>query len=286
MARALDVRALILGDTGVGKELVARAIHRLGSRRKKPFIALNCGGIVPELALSELFGHVRGAFTTAVTNRQGALREASGGVLFLDEIADLPAGVQSQLLRVLEQRTFSPIGFNEVFKLDSQILSATNRDLSTLVERGDFRADLYFRVAQITIRIPSLAERENDLDLLVRHFWLTSSPTKRVDPGLLAAVKGRRWSGNVRQLRSAVERVMLLRAAGDSAPVEEILDASSNDMVGQGGALAEMRADYDRRVLEAVLRRTGHDTAAAARELGVTRRTIYNLLRKTNAQRP
>jgi transcriptional regulator with GAF, ATPase, and Fis domain len=280
MARALDVRALVLGETGVGKELVARAIHRLGSRRNRPFVPINCAGIAPELALSELFGHVRGAFTSAIANRDGAVKAAKGGVLFLDEVADLPLYVQSQLLRVLEDRRFSPLGSDENLEVDSQILTATNKDLSLLVEKGAFRPDLYFRIAQTTIRVPSLAERTTDLELLVRRFWFAAGLNSPVDRGLLKVVQRREWPGNVRELRTLVEQLILLRAAGDFRSAEEVFDLPDDSLGMPKRNLTELRAGFEKDILAAVLRRTGPDTAAAARELGVTRRTIYNLLRK------
>jgi DNA-binding NtrC family response regulator len=236
---------------------------------------------MPELALSELFGHVRGAFTTAVASRQGAFQAAGGGVLFLDEVVNLPSEAQGQLLRVLEQRTFSALGSNAVSPLNAQILAATNKELAPLIESGTFRADLYFRIAQTTIQVPSLAERVEDLDLLVKHFWRESKASGAIDPDLISATKLRRWPGNIRELRSAVEHLVLLRAAGDLTPAEQVL-GTNHAIISEeeNGKLTVLRAQFERRVLEAVLRRTGHDTVAAARELGVTRRTIYNLVRK------
>jgi transcriptional regulator with GAF, ATPase, and Fis domain len=287
MARALDLRCLVLGETGVGKELIAQAIHRLGPRRDKPFLPVNCASMSPELALSELFGHVRGAFTSAIANRQGALSAATGGVLFLDEIANLPGEVQGQLLRVLEQRTFSAVGTNSVSKLDAQIIAATNRDLVPLVERGVFRADLYFRIAQTTIRVPSLAERIEDLDLLVHYFWYAANARVEVEHNLVATVKARRWPGNVRELRSAVEHLVVLRAAGDPSPMEQVFGTNTaTEQEGENRTLAVRRAQFERGIIEAVLRRTGYDTAAAARELGVTRRTIYNLVKRYRIRLP
>jgi two-component system NtrC family response regulator len=281
IARALTVRALILGETGTGKELVAHAIHSLSSRRDGAFVAVNCGGISPALASSELFGHVRGAFTGAVVQRAGALKEASGGTLFLDELAELPSDVQSQLLRVMEQHTFSPVGSSATVRLDAQIVAATNRDLSALVEDGGFRSDLYFRIAQAIIRVPSLAERLDDSDLLVNYFWEKASGPGTTHPGLLNVVKERRWQGNLRELRSFVERVVLLKAAGEAEPLREaILAAPSSPDRPHHAGLAELRVNSDREILQAVLRRTRYNTAAVARELGVSRRTVYNLLKR------
>jgi DNA-binding NtrC family response regulator len=244
---------------------------------------VNTASIQPELAASELFGHMRGAFTGAVGSHPGALDRAGDGLLFLDEIADMPMGVQAQLLRALEARVFSPLGSSETRSLDAQVLSATNRPPAAQIETGAFRADLYFRLAQVTINVPPLREREGDLELLVRAFWGRTSPETPFEPALVNAIRGREWRGNVRELRSAVERLCLLRATGDRRPIDAIVDDPEQAQragLSQRATLAELREDFERDVLGAVMRRVNGNVSAAARELDVTPRTIYNLLRR------
>jgi DNA-binding NtrC family response regulator len=288
VARVLDVRSLIVGETGVGKELVARAVHRLGPRRREPFFALNCAAISSDLAASELFGHVRGAFTTAVSARKGALQEARGGVLFLDEIGDLPLDVQSQLLRVLEQRVFSPVGSGAGRQLQAQVISATHQGLGELVREGRFRADLYFRVAQLTVQVPSLSQRSSDVPLLARHFWSAAGGQAPVDETFVEQASLRPWLGNVRELRSAVERLVLLRRVGEPDAIDQVLtQAPPKPVLEQSStSLVDLRTGFDKTVLEAVLQRAQGDINVAARELGVTRRTIYNLLRRHRVRVP
>jgi DNA-binding NtrC family response regulator len=292
MARLLGMRALVSGQTGVGKELVARAIHRLGPATNAPFVAINCAAIPPGLAASELFGHARGAFTGALQNRQGALALAGNGVLFLDEIGDMPLDVQSQLLRALEERSFVPLGGSAAVELRAQIISATHRPLSDLVERGEFRADLFFRLAQVNITLPALEERRVDIDLLASHFWSAAGGTGPIDPEVLAALRSRGWPGNLRELRSVVERVALWRQAGLGSKTDEI-----RALVGEAPTipepnrtvrttLSEGHATFERDLLSAVLRRSEWNTEKAARELGVSRRTIYNLLRRHKLKNP
>jgi transcriptional regulator with GAF, ATPase, and Fis domain len=278
MARLLGMRVLIVGETGVGKELVARGIHRLGPGREDPFIAVNCAAIPRDLAASELFGHVRGAFTNAVQHRHGAFERAKGGVVFLDEVGDLPLEVQTQLLRAVEERSVTPVGGSESITVAAQVVSATNRQLGELVEQRAFRADLYFRLAQMTIAVPELRHRAPDLDLLVRHFWRTVANSDNVDSLLREAVQGRSWPGNVRELRAVVEKFLLLRAAGVDPSAELQLPAESARRTI--GALAMSQADYERKIVVAVLERTKWNMDAAAKELGVTRRTVYNLIRR------
>jgi len=211
-AAQFDSCVLLTGETGSGKEAVARAIHASGPRRDKPFLAINCAALTTTLAESQLFGHVKGAFTGAVGTALGVFRAGNGGVVFLDEIGELPLEVQPKLLRVIQQREVTPVGSTEVFPFDVQILAATNRELNLEVDRGAFRPDLFFRLNTIEIYVPALRDRASDLPLLISHFsemlaarlgretWVPDAPT-------LARMLSYRWPGNIRQLAQFVERV-------------------------------------------------------------------------------
>jgi transcriptional regulator with GAF, ATPase, and Fis domain len=285
VALALDLRTLVAGETGTGKELVAQAIHRLGPRAREPFVPLNCGALPKDLIGSELFGHQRGAFTGAVSDREGALRRAGKGTVFLDEIGEMPPDLQAQLLRVLEQRAFSPLGSDRTLPLQAQIVSATNRALDVAVRDQTFRSDLYYRLAQVPIWLPPLRERLADVPLLVRSFLRgRGAAADLVGGSALEALCRYDWPGNVRELRSAVDRFLLLSYSGQ-APADPNWfrpagGAGGGPEAPVGGTLAELRDDFEKRVLQAVLARCDGDTARAAKELGVTRRSIYNLLRR------
>lgn len=283
---ALDLRTLVVGETGSGKELVAQAIHCLGPRGRAPFVPLNCGALPRELIGSELFGHVKGAYTGAVADRDGALRRAGKGTLFLDEVGELPLDLQAQFLRVLEQRTFSPLGSDRTFPLQAQIISATNRTLEVAIRDKLFRADLYYRLAQVPVVLPALRERRADLPLLVRHFLRQHGlPPTLIDSAVLQLMGGYAWPGNIRELRSAIDRFILLRRSGQrptGANWFQPVAAGSAAQLPLTGTLAELREDFEKRVVQAVLARCDGDTERAAQELGVTRRSIYNLLRRHN----
>jgi transcriptional regulator with GAF, ATPase, and Fis domain len=279
---ALDLRTMIFGETGTGKELVARAIHRLGKRSEAPFVSVNCAGVHADLIDSEIFGHVRGAFTGALSDRAGAIATAGIGVLFLDEIGDMPIELQPKLLRVLEQRRFAPIGSDQSFALRAAVVSATNQELDKAVKKGSFRADLYFRIAQLQVYLPPLRDRMADLTLLLESFLQPH--------GLHAASLGTEamnyfatysWPGNVRELKSMAERFVLFRISGSTENSLEWLRQILPQGTGiRPASLAERRTDFDRRVLEEVMARCGGDTACVAAELRITRRSVYNLLRR------
>jgi DNA-binding NtrC family response regulator len=211
---------LIEGPTGSGKELVAEALHRLSTRSRKPFVAINCAAIPEALLEAELFGHTRGAFTGAVQGRVGRIEAADGGTLFLDEIGEMPLGLQSKLLRFVECGELQRVGDNEKVKVDVRIIAATHQALSQHTQSGGFRADLYYRLAVFLIRTPSLAEHTADLPLLVNHFLARmgrEAPIKRVDPGALAKLTAHDWPGNVRELEHVLERAAIL--AGEEAVI-------------------------------------------------------------------
>jgi DNA-binding NtrC family response regulator len=217
---------LIEGPTGSGKELVAEALHRLSSRSRKPFVAINCAAIPEALLEAELFGHTRGAFTGAVHGRTGRIEAADGGTLFLDEIGEMPLALQSKLLRFVECGELQRVGDNETVKVDVRILAATHRPLAQHAAEGSFRSDLYYRLAVFLIRTPSLADHSEDLPLLVEHFMQKlgrETPVKRVDCGALTKLAAHQWPGNVRELEHVLERAVIL--AGD----EPVLTTSEID---------------------------------------------------------
>ncbi len=283
-ASALDLRTLVVGETGTGKELIAAAIHHLSDRRDEPFVPLNCGAFSKELIDSELFGHSRGSYTGAVTSRAGALKRAGSGVLFLDEVGDLPLNLQIKFLRVLEQRSFSPLGSDDSFPLHAQIISATNQRLDEAVQQGSFRADLYFRIAQMTIVLPPLRERREDIPLLIDYYLhkhdLRLNVEDIIDPNTLKAMLEYDWPGNVRELRSAVERLILLHQGGLPVSAQDWQlfpqPAEGRELSGSV-SLASLREDFDREVLVQVLAKHGGDTKSTAEELGISRRSVYNL---------
>src|SRR6187401_1838068 len=214
---ATNSTILITGETGSGKEVVARAIHHNGPRRMHRFVALNCSAIPETLLEAELFGHVRGAFTGAVGNRQGRLEQAHKGTLFLDEVGTMSAALQMKLLRVLQEREFERIGDSHTVKVDVRVIAATNSDLARMVDDGEFREDLYYRLNVIPVQIPPLRERRDDIPLLVRHFLekycadgrtSESSPPVRVSQDAMRRLMSYEWPGNVRQLENLVERMM------------------------------------------------------------------------------
>ena len=282
-----QIPVLITGESGVGKELLAQALHRMGPRRKAPFIPLNCGAISVNLLDSEFFGHERGAFTGAVTSREGLLAASDKGTLFLDEVADLPLQVQAALLRVLETGEVRAVGRDDVRKVDIRIVAATNAGLEDLVARGLFRQDLFYRLNGIRVMVPPLREREEDTKALFRYFWsqLTASAKKRlrVDDAVESLLCAHDWPGNVRELRNEVARVVAVAPEGSLVGPDAFLPQLKRKDV------AALRRDRDRRdeVLEEreqillALRAHRGNKAEAARSLGGMKRTtlIYKIER-------
>jgi DNA-binding NtrC family response regulator len=274
---ATDATVLILGESGTGKELVARAIHHNSSRRDGPFVAVNCAAIPENLLESELFGHEKGAFTGADRKRRGLFAEASGGTLFLDEVSELPQPLQPKLLRALQDKAIRPVGANQDVQLDLRVISASNRDLGTLVREGKFRDDLYYRLAVIPTRLPGLRERPEDVTLLATHFLGRAATAlgKQLDgfdEEATAWLLQHRWPGNVRELENVVERAATLalgsRVTRADLGIDCALDVAPG--IGPRPTLIELQEQYIRRVLE----ETKGDKAAAARILGISVRTL------------
>jgi DNA-binding NtrC family response regulator len=281
---------LILGDTGTGKELVAQAIHRMSQRKSRPFVAIDCGAIPENLVESELFGHEKGAFTGAEQRKQGQFRLAEGGTLFLDEIGNLPLGLQAKLLRVLESRQLQALGSSKSAPLDVRVLVATNRDLEKLAASGRFRTDLYFRLAQYTIHLPSLRERRADIPYLAQRCLEEASielrrPTLNIARDALAALQRYDWPGNVRELRNVLRQAVLessdltLRAAtvarllklGDRTPPE----AEETTLLSLREAAQTAARDAERRVINQALRQAHGNKSQAARLLQTDYKTLY-----------
>ena len=271
-----DASVLLLGESGTGKELVAQALHWHSARRSGPFVPVNCAAVPETLLESELFGHEKGAFTGAQRKRAGLFAHAHGGTLFLDEIGDLPLALQVKLLRAIQDKAVRPVGGTEAVRLDLRLITATNRDLATLVREGKFREDLYYRLAVIPIRLPTLRERPEDIPLLGEHF-LRLAATRLgktltgFAPDAAAWMLEHRWPGNVRELENLVERAAVL-ARG---PVIALADLHTEFSLAPGASslrptLDEMAGQYIRRVLDEVQ----GDKRAAAKILGVSVRTL------------
>jgi len=288
VARA-DSTVLIMGETGTGKELAARAIHLNSARARRPFVAINCAALTESLLESELFGHERGAFTGAVAQKRGRLETADGGTLFLDEVGELAPGLQSKLLRVLQEREFERVGGTRAIKVDIRVLSATNRDLEKEVAAGRFRADLYFRLNVVSIHMPPLRERRDDIPLLSRHFLnqYARHAGRRVgdiSPPALAALVAYGWPGNIRELENAIERAVVLGSTEDllldDLP-EPIVEAAVRPVMVHGSApdLHAAVLDTKREAIVAAFRQAGGNYTETARALGVHPNYLHRLIR-------
>ncbi len=280
----VDTAVLVRGETGTGKELVARAIHNTSARRSKPFIAINCGGLTESLLGSQLFGHKRGAFTGAIADQKGVFEAAHGGTLFLDEIGDIPLNMQASLLRVLQEKEITRLGETRPQKVDVRLIAATHRDLDQEVAAGRFRQDLLYRVRVVEIRLPPLRERPEDLPLLVTWFLgelhrERDEPVPEVSREAMRALMAHSWPGNVRELRGAIEAALVRRRGLILQADDFTLGTPEVDSV-----IAPSRDARRRRVLEA-LERTGGNRAAAARHLGIGRSTLYLWLEEMGIQR-
>jgi DNA-binding NtrC family response regulator len=285
IARAADsvVPVLIVGESGTGKELVARALHRNGQRADRPFVAINCGALTETLLESELFGHRRGAFTGAVADAKGIFEQAQGGTVFLDEIGETSPALQVKLLRVLQEGEIRPVGSNRPVKVDNRVIAATNRDLERAVAEQQFRADLYYRLNVIVIRLPPLRERRDDIPLLVSAFLRTASArvdrTVELSTGALDLMVAYDWPGNVRQLENTVERLVLL-SPGSVIGAEDLTNLLQNARRDVPAGLFEdlpTLEEVERRYIEHVLQAVRRNRTRAADVLGIDRRTLYRM---------
>ena len=273
---------LLCGETGTGKGVLAKWIHEHGPSKSGPFVEVNCSGLKGELLTSELFGHVRGAFTSAIQDRQGLIEVADRGTLFLDEIGDMDLAVQAQFLKVIEEKCFRRLGEVIVRKSDFRLITATNKDLAEETRKGRFRNDLFFRINVFPIHMPPLRERLDDLPELVRHL-LTSFPASRteISPEVMSMLKTYPWPGNIRELKNVLERALLLSRGG---PLSIGHFHGMDISVGSSQAVGEEMKDLDlieRDHIKAVIERSGGDVTEAAKILGVSRATLYRKLKRS-----
>jgi transcriptional regulator with GAF, ATPase, and Fis domain len=314
---ASDATVLIVGESGTGKELLARTLHRLGPRAERPFVAFDCSALAPSLLEAELFGHEKGAFTGAVKARRGLFREAHGGTIFLDEIGDIAPAVQNKLLRVLQEREIKPVGGDQVVKVDVRVLAATNKDLKAMVARGEFREDLYWRLAVVPVQVPPLRERRDDIPILAAYILARRAgaaktgagdaqryPT-RISAGAMARLTAYHWPGNIRELENVLSRAAIL-CDGETIRSEDLDLAGLNVAAPQGHraavpgtaadggtglAVRPLREMVDQAVrtverqaiLDALDQAGGSPTKAAAL-LGISRASIYNKLKEYQIQ--
>jgi DNA-binding NtrC family response regulator len=291
ISRLKDTRTpvLISGESGTGKELVARALHFRGTMASRPFVAVDCGSLVPTLIESELFGYEKGAFTGALRSKQGLLQSADTGTIFLDEVGELPLEMQAKLLRFLQEKEVRPVGSNQKVKVDVRIMAATNRDLDTEYKKGTFRKDLYFRLNVVTISLPPLRERRSDIPILAAWFLDRLAPGRsvQVSGNAMKAMLAYDWPGNVRELENCLERAVALGdqsvieindlppAIADSAVQAEALDTRES-------ARATDLEDIERATIERVFSQVKGDKALAGRMLGISRATLYRKLKRYN----
>ncbi len=295
-----DASVLVRGETGSGKELVARSLHALSNRAQKPFLAVNCATLTGDLLASELFGHVRGAFTGAVRARKGLFERANGGTVFLDEIAELPLDIQPRLLRVLQDRVFTPVGGSEPISVDVRLVSATHRALRREVDAKRFRADLMFRIRVAPVFLPPLRQRPEDVEVLLRHFLSKlDSPIRtieRVDPAILPALRAYAWPGNVRELRNVVESALALGTgpvltwedlppeirgepppdAGPELPLMAEPEPPQRDLTAE---IARRQKRDAQKAIEDALIEAGGNRTRAAEALGISRTTLWRRMR-------
>ena len=292
VARLKDTRTpvLIAGESGTGKELVARAIHYLGSFAKRPFVAVDCGSLVPTLIESELFGYEKGAFTGAIKSKEGLFQSASTGTIFLDEIGELSQEMQAKLLRVLQEKEIRPVGSNQKIKVDVRVIAATNRDLEIAYKEGRFRKDLYFRLNVVTVHLPALRERKSDIPALVHYFLDKFAPGKMIDvsPAALKCMLQYEWPGNVRELENCIERAVAL-GSGDTIQAHDLppalhtgqeMTSSEKALVGDDPPSGTDLEELEKATIQRVFEQVHGDKALARRMLGISRATLYRKLKR------
>lgn len=285
---ATNANILIQGESGTGKELVARAIHRYSGRAGKPFVAINCGALPENLLESELFGHTKGAFTDAKTDKKGLFRSAEGGTLLLDEIGEISQSLQVKLLRALQEHEVTPIGASIPVKFDARMIAATNRNLEEEVSRGAFREDLFYRLNVIEIHLPSLRERREDIPLLVKHFAARiareqNSAEKKISKEAMSALINYNWQGNIRELQNAIERAFILSADEidvESLPTRIRQTAAGNFEIRDPNGLRLTLEEMERRYILEILKSADEDKTAAAEILGIDLSTLYRKLKR------
>ena len=284
-----DSSVLIQGETGTGKELIARAIHNLSSRCGRPFIKLNCAAIPFDLLESELFGHERGAFTGAIAQKIGRFELADKGTLFLDEVGDIPPGLQPKLLRVLQEQEFERLGSTRTQQVDIRLVAATNRNLSYMVKRGEFRSDLYYRLNVFPIPLPALRERRGDIPALVEHF--VEIYARRMDKQIdeipaetMSALASYQWPGNIRELQNFIERSVIVSSGNILSPPMASLRASAETESTEPVTLEQVEREHIRKILEQTRWVVAGPNGAAAR-LGIKRSTLYFRMQKLGISR-
>ena len=277
---------MIQGETGTGKELVARSLHYGGPRKAYPFVALNCAAIPETLIESELFGHERGAYTGATSRRLGQFERAHGGTIFLDEIGDMPAALQAKLLRVLQDKTIQRVGGTVNVPVDVRVIAATNRDLESAIETGTFRADLFYRLAAFPVRLPPLRERREDIPMMAELFLeqcaeSANKSIRGIDPAALRVLLAHDWPGNVRELKNAIERAVLLETT-DRLQVSSLPSqlAAPNEAARPPERTVSSLAESERRAIDDALEASDYDLGKAAQVLGISRATLYRKLKK------
>ncbi len=289
-----DITVLITGASGTGKNLAARALHDLSSRREGPFVRVSCPTVPENILESELFGYAKGAFTHAVTDRRGLFQEADGGTLFLDEIGDISPAIQAKLLQVLEDKEFRPLGRNRSVKVDVRMVAATNSDLKARMAAGEFREDLYYRLCVVEVGLPPLSERPDDIPLLVDHFLTRHSPAageapKRVPPELLAQLVAHPWPGNVRELENLIRRGVVMSGGEDVTPeaigwqaVSCVADLETDDLsdIPYREAKEEVLSQFNRRYIRKALEMTGGNVTRAAKRSRIERQSFQQIMRK------
>jgi two-component system response regulator HydG len=279
---ATDASVLLLGENGTGKEVIAREIHQHSLRARAPFVAVDMATLSPTLFESELFGHVKGSFTDAHSDRKGRFESAVGGTLFLDEIGNLPLALQAKLLTVLQTQSFVPVGSNKETKLNARIITATNADVMKMVDEGTFRRDLLYRINTITLTVPPLRERREDIqplsEFFLRVFNLRYGKTLTFEPAAAKAMQSYPWPGNVRELQHTIEKTVILSSGEKISAIDLNLSLSSKDASAAMGS--RTLDDLEREALKSALAEYQGNIVQAAKALGITRQTLYNKLKK------
>lgn len=280
-----DVSVMLLGASGTGKELLARGVHQASSRNGGAFVAINCGAIPENLLEAELFGHEKGAFTGAVKTTEGKIELAQGGTLFLDEVGDIPLPLQVKLLRFLQERVIERIGGRKSIPVDTRIVCATHRNLEEMIAQGSFREDLYYRLAEIVVRIPTLSERPGDAVLLAKHFLKmfakTMNPSvKGLTPDALSAIDRWSWPGNVRELENRMKRAVIMADGKLVSAADLDLDSREEDDDAGQINLKTVRDEADRKAIRRAIARTEGNISNAAKLLGISRPTLYDLIKQ------